>query len=63
MEDAVSYKLIPSCATKRTRNCLTQSAARRYTDERFSDFMRAVKSIEDEGIDPGIAKRVPRVEV
>ena len=32
----------------------TDEDARRYTDEQFSDFMRAVKSIEAEGIDPGI---------
>lgn len=32
----------------------TDEVSRRYTDEQFSDFMRAVKSIEDEGIDPGI---------
>ena len=32
----------------------TDEAARRYTDNQFSNFMRAVKSIEEEGIDPGI---------
>ena len=32
----------------------TDDEARRYTDDQFSHFMRAVKSIEDEGIDPGI---------
>ena len=32
----------------------TDDEARRYTDDQFSEFMRAVKSIEAESIDPGI---------